>query len=64
MLVWNYPGCMEFLGLYGISRAVWDIQTSSWPIKFLETRSVRVGHVIKSFIKNFVKSQPLFDVRF
>ena len=48
MLVWNYPGCMEFPGLYGIFRAVWNIQTSFQPIKYLETRSVRVGHVIIS----------------
>ena len=32
--------CMEFPGLYG------DLQTGFEPIKFLETRSVRVGHII------------------
>ena len=38
MLVWNFPG------LYG------DLQTGFEPIKFLDTRSVRVGHVITANI--------------
>ena len=41
---------MGFPGLYG------DLQTGFEPIKFLETRSVWVGHVISWLITLFVKS--------
>ena len=48
--------CMECLGLYG------DLQTGFEPIKFLDTRSVWVGHVIiynsiYSWLKT-LKSRP------
>ena len=36
---------MEFPGLYG------DLQTGFEPIKFLDTRSVWVSHVIKEIIE-------------
>ena len=42
--VWIFPGCMEFPRLYG------GLQTGFEPIKFLDTRSVWVGHVIKQVI--------------
>ena len=39
---WTTCACIEFPGLYG------DLQTDFQPIKFLETWSVWVGHVINS----------------
>ena len=33
--------------LYGISRAVWNLQTGSYPIKSFVIRSVRISHIIK-----------------
>ena len=51
--------CIEFPGLYG------DLQTGFEPIKFLNTRSVRVCHLIKTEITgggadsyNFQKAWP------
>ena len=45
---------MEFPGLYG------DLQTGFKPIKFLDTRSVRVGHVIIIIIA--AKAEPSLEI--
>ena len=58
--------CMECPGLYG------DLQTGFEPIKFLDTRSVWVGHVIMIFINSLlviilnvdlIKSFPLKRIK-